>query len=420
MSLRAAISSLEETITVEDEISLELEATRVMMENPRTPIHFKNLGGREAVANLWTDRGRIARALGMNESEIMKRLLDALSCPQPSMEVEDAPFRQNVVEDIDLRELPIPKFFPGDGGRYITSAVAVAEQDGKRNLSFHRLKLIDEHRFAIRLVPRHLFTMHRIARERGEDLPVAFAIGVCPSVLLAGAASVDFGQDEMEIASAIRRLGRGESVEVARINNGLMVPAHAEYVLEGRITSGTADEGPFVDITGTYDRIREQPVVEIDRIYHRDNPLFHVVLPGGLEHYLLMGMPREPVIFRTVRQVVPRVHDVRLTEGGCCWLHGIVSITKNKEGDAKNAIMAAFTGHPSMKRVVVVDGDVDVHDDQMVEWAMATRFQASRDLVIVNDAAGSSLDPSSSGLTSKVGLDATKPLGTREFDRAVL
>jgi UbiD family decarboxylase len=420
MSLRAAINGSEETITIEKEVSVDLEATRIMLEHPKSPVHFMNLNGQEAVANLWTDRTRIAKALGMQPRDILGNFLDALSSPEKTLEVDDAPFRQNVIEDFDLRDLPIPKFFPKDGGRYITSAVAVAEQKGQRNLSFHRMMLLDDRRFAIRLVPRHLFTMHRMAMERGEDLPVAFCIGVCPSILLGGASSVDFGQDEMEIASALRLSGLGQSVEIARTDGGLPVPAYAEYVLEGRITSQTIDEGPFVDITGTYDRIREQPVVEIDRIYHQDHPIFHVVLPGGLEHFLLMGMPREPIIFKTVRQVIPRVHGVRLTEGGCCWLHGVVSITKNKEGDGKNAIMAAFTGHPSMKKVTVVDGDVDVYDDQAIEWAEATRFQASRDMVVIDDAAGSSLDPSSTGLTSKVGIDATKPMWTDEFDRATL
>jgi UbiD family decarboxylase len=96
----------------------------------------------------------------------------------------------------------------------------------------------------------------------------------------------------------------------------------------------------------------------------------------------------------------------------------VVSITKNKEGDAMNAIMAAFTGHPSMKKVTIVDQDVDIYDDRQVEWAVATRFQAHRGLVVVNNAAGSSLDPSSDGTTSKMGIDATKPIGSKGFDLA--
>jgi UbiD family decarboxylase len=180
------------------------------------------------------------------------------------------------------------------------------------------------------------------------------------------------------------------------------------------------DEGPFVDITGTYDDVRKQPVFKVDRVYKRRDPIFQIVLPGGLEHYLLMGLPREPAIFKSVNQVVPLVHGVRLTEGGCCWLHGVVSITKNKEGDAVNAIMAAFTGHPSLKKVIIVDEDVDIYDDRQVEWAVATRFQAHRGLLVVNNAAGSSLDPSAGGTTSKVGIDATKPIGSKAFDLARL
>ena len=420
MSLRAAVFASLDTIEVEKEVSTDLEATRIMLENPSSPIHFLNLGGGEAVANLWADRNRIANALGTNPKELMGNLMKAMSNPIRTNLIDNPQFLHNVKEDFDLRDLPIPKFFPGDGGRYVTAAVAVSEFEGHRNLSFHRMMLLDERRFAIRLVPRHLFTMHRLAQERGEDLPVAFCVGVCPTTLLAAACSVDYGQDEMEIGSALRKLSLGEGADVALTKGGLPVPAYSEIVLEGRITSDTADEGPFVDITGTYDRVREQPVVEIDRIHHVDHPIFHLVLPGGLEHFLLMGMPREPIIYKTVRQVVPRTHDVRLTEGGCCWLHGVVSITKNKEGDGKNAIMAAFTGHPSMKRVIVVDEDVDVHDDAAVEWAVATRSQADRDMVIIKDAAGSSLDPSSTGLTSKVGIDATKPIGSDEFKRATL
>ncbi|MGN0098042.1 MAG: UbiD family decarboxylase domain-containing protein, partial [Candidatus Methanomethylophilaceae archaeon] len=170
-------------------------------------------------------------------------------------------------------------------------------------------------------------------------------------------------------------------------------------------------EGPFVDITGTYDFERQQPVIAVDKVWTCDDPMFHLLLPGGNEHYMLMGLPREPMILKTVRQAVPRVKNVRLTEGGCCWLNGVVSIKKNKEGDGVNAIMAAFTGHPSMKNVIIVDDDIDIFDDRQVEWAVATRMQGDR-IIRIPGAAGSSLDPSSHGKTTwKVGFDATIPVG---------
>ena len=407
--------------TIDRTVPLEIEPTRILMEEQRSPVLFKDLNGRMAAGNLWSDRDRVTDALGLKKGGLTKALLQALASPRPVEEVKKAGFEDIVKEKFDLMDLPIPKYFPEDGGRYVTAGVAIAEFEGKLNISFHRLMLMEGNKFAIRLVPRHLFTMHKLAKEKGEELKVAFVIGTCPSVLLAGATSTDFEMNELEIASALRFIGLKEGLKVRRTKTGIPVPADADYVLEGRLTSEMVDEGPFVDITGTYDIVRTQPVFQVDRLYQRKDAILHLILPGGLEHYLLMGLPREPVIFKTVRQVVPRIHAVRLTEGGCCWLNGVISITKNKEGDAMNAAMAAFTGHPSMKQVIVVDQDIDIYDDRQVEWAVASRFQASRGLLVINNAAGSSLDPSAEGTTSKLAIDATKPLGdTKAFDKATL
>ncbi|NLL95050.1 MAG: UbiD family decarboxylase [Thermoplasmatales archaeon] len=384
------------------------DASRAMAEDQGRTVFFESLNGRKAVGNLFSTREKIAAALGVEPSDFMAMFSDAIDNPVPTKVAKDAPFRKNVLEK-DLTKLPICKYYPGDRGRYIASGVVVAERDGKRNVSFHRMLIAGKDRIAIRLVPRHLFTMHKAALEAGEDLKVSICIGARPEVLLSAAVSTDYGKDELEIASAMHKAAFGKPLPVGRTDNGLLVPM-ADYVIEGRITAETMDEGPFVDITGTYDEVRKQPVIEVDKIWSCDDPVMHLLLPGGNEHFLFMGMPREPMIFKTVRQAVPRVHGVRLTEGGCCWLNGVVSITKNKEGDGVNAIMAAFTGHPSMKNVVVVDADVDIHDDRAVEWAVATRFQADR-LVVVKDAAGSSLDPSADGTTCKMGIDATLPLG---------
>jgi len=421
MAIQSLLGRMSGVRTIDRAVPLELEPTRILMEEQRSPVMFQDLNGRKAAGNLWSDRDRVTEVLGLPKGGLTAALLQALSCPRPVEEVEKAGFEDIVTEDFDLMDLPIPKYFPEDGGRYVTAGVAIAEFEGKLNISFHRLMVLPGNRFAIRLVPRHLFTMHKMAKEKGLDLKVAFVIGTCPSVLLAGATSTDYEVNELEIASALRHIGLGEGLQVRRTRYGLPVPADADYVLEGRLTAETVDEGPFVDISGTYDLVRKQPVFQVDRMYQRKDAVLHLVLPGGLEHYLLMGLPREPVIFRAVRQVVPRIHAVRLTEGGCCWLHGVISITKNKEGDAMNAAMAAFSGHPSMKKVIVVDKDIDIYDDRAVEWAVATRFQASRGLLVVNNAAGSSLDPSTEGTTSKVAIDATKPIGdSGPFEKAVL
>jgi UbiD family decarboxylase len=183
------------------------------------------------------------------------------------------------------------------------------------------------------------------------------------------------------------------------------------------------DEGPFVDLTGTYDIVRKQPVVEIVGITRRKETLFQAILPGGSEHKLLMGLPKEARMYEAITRAVPEVKGVRLTLGGSCWFHAVVSVKKQADGDGKNVLMAAFGSNPSVKHVVVVDEDVDIDDVSEVEWAVATRLQGDKDIIFIKRARGSSLDPSSDQeklLTTKVGFDATIPWSKprEKFERA--
>ena len=188
----------------------------------------------------------------------------------------------------------------------------------------------------------------------------------------------------------------------------------AELVLIAEMTGQEHSEGPFLDLTETPDIVRQQRVARIKKIYTKPYPFFHGLLPGGLEHKILMGMPREPTIYREVSKVC-QVKDVLVTPGGCSWLHGAVSIKKSSVDDGMKAIKAAFEGHKSMKHVFVVDDDIDIHDPNQIEWAMATRFQGDKDMLVLENQKGSSLDPSSNletRETTKIGCDLTIP-----FDR---
>ena len=385
MSVKESISG--DVVTVQGPVDPDTcDVTRKLMEDQSKTVVYEDLNGGKAVGNLFSTREKIAAALNVPMDGIVEHLLHAITNPEPC-EIVDRPEFREVSAELDLMKLPIPKYFPEDGGRYITSGVIVTDYNGTKNVSFHRMMIMDRNHIAVRLVPRHLFTIYNTAKKNGEELRIAICVGARAEVLLAAATSMDFGADELEVASSMFRKGHGTPLKVGRCDNGLLVPADTDYVLEGRITLNETKEGPFVD------------------------PIFHALLPGGWEHYMLMGLPREPMILKTVRQAVPRVKNVRLTEGGCCWLNGVVSIAKNKEGDGVNAIMAAFTGHPSMKQVIIVDDDIDIFDDKEVEWAVATRMQADR-ILMIPGAAGSSLDPSSHGKTTwKVGYDATIPLG---------
>jgi UbiD family decarboxylase len=212
-------------------------------------------------------------------------------------------------------------------------------------------------------------------------------------------------------------LEKTELVKCKTVN--LEVPKDCEIVLEGRITKEKRAEGPFLDITGTQDKVREQPVIEIKCVTHRKNPIYQTLLPGKREHRLLMGMPKEPTIYNEVSKVCSCT-NVNITPGGCSWLHAVVQIKKAHADDGRKAIDAAFRGHGSLKHCVVVDDDIDIYDPNDVEWAIATRFQADKNAVIEPNQPGSSLDPSGDlcegkkAITCKGGIDATIPFDKKD------
>lgn len=192
----------------------------------------------------------------------------------------------------------------------------------------------------------------------------------------------------------------------------MVVPAEAEFVLTGVISSESSKEA-MVEMLGNYDALREQPIVEVHKLYHRKEAVYRDILPGGLEHRMLMSYPVEIKMNKAVRDVVPSTRKVVLTDGSCNWLHAVIQISKRLEGEPKNALIAAFAAHPSLKMATVVDDDIDPSDPGRVEYALATRFQASKGLVLIPGAKGSSLDPSADQeglLTDKLGIDATRSL----------
>ncbi|WP_297070425.1 UbiD family decarboxylase [Thermococcus sp.] len=420
--IREILMSFDDLVVVREPVEKKFGITRYLLKYKTQPVLFEDVDGWQVAGNIWSTRERIAGYLNVRKKGLTGFITEAMKNPRPFKKMNDAPFLKNSTEDFSLLELPVPRYYPKDGGHYFTSAMVVARgENGFTNISFHRIMVRDEKTAAIRLVPRHLYSMWKDKAEHGEELDVRIIVGNPVHLLLAGATSVPYGVSELEIASKMSEMAFGKPLEVVDVS-GIPVPVETELVFEAKITPELVDEGPFVDITGTYDYVRKQPLVVFERMYHVNDPIFHALLPGGYEHYMLMGLPKEPQIYASVKRVVPKVHGVRLTEGGAMWLHAVVSITKQHDGDGKNAILAALAGHPSLKHVVVVDEDIDIYDDREVEWAVATRFQADRDLVVVPNARGSSLDPSATkSLTAKWGIDATKPLDRKEeFERATL
>jgi len=366
-------------------------------------------------ANICASRSLIAEYLNIQPSQIVAKLLAAIEHPTKPQRIDNPSCFEVSEKQVDLNRLPLLLHAEKDGGKYISSAVIIARHpELGQNVSFHRLMQIGKDELAIRIVPRHLHTF--LEKSKG-DLPIAICIGNAPNVLLAGACSVELGRDELEIANSLEPLQVAKCAEA-----NCYVPAEAEFVLVGRITGKLHEEGPFIDLTETYDLVRSQHVVKVDRVYHRERPIYHALVPGGLEHKMLMGTPREPTIYREVSKVCDCA-DVFITPGGASWLHAIVKIRKRREDDGRMAIEAAFRGHASLKHVLIVDEDIDPTDQMDVEWAFATRFQGDRGLVIKAGETGSSLDPSAdpeTRRTTKVGFDATKPLEVKgkNFEKA--
>ncbi|MFX1475199.1 MAG: UbiD family decarboxylase, partial [Promethearchaeota archaeon] len=371
--------------------------------------------GYRIVGNICCTKESIASYLGIGKSKIISTLAQAIEQRSLPKVVEKAPCQEVVESKVDLSKVPILLHNKRDGGPYISSAVVVtSHEDYGQNLDFHRAMPISKDRMSTRIVARRNF--HTFLEKKGE-LPVAFCVGNSPNILVAAATSVEIGINELEIANAL------EPIRVVKAKTSdLLIPADCEWVLEGRVyLNKRHDEGPFIDLTGTYDVVRQEPVFEVKCITHRKDAIWQALLPGALEHRVLMGMPREPTIFRKVIEAGVKCLDVNINPGGCSWLHAIVQIDKQKEGDGKLAIDAAFAGHRSCKHVFVVDKDVDIYDPLQVEWAMATRFQGDQDLVVKPKERGSSLDPSGepgTHLTTKMGFDLTKPLKGTGYDLA--
>jgi UbiD family decarboxylase len=394
-------------VRISKPVSTKYEIAAVMKKLDGKPLLFENVQGFgfKVAANIISTRDLLAEGIGAKKEDMIKVISNAIERPKPPKIVK--PDYQEM--PCDLTKLPILTYYKEDGGPYIASAIVVAQdKEYGLNSSYHRMMVISKDELVFRVLPRH-FDQYL---QRGLT-KFAICIGNPTQVMLASAISAELGKSELSIANT---LSESRLLDL----DGILAP-ESEFVMIAEVTGRTAREGPFLDLTETPDIVREQPVFKVVKIFARKDPIFHALLPGGLEHKILMGLPREPTIFREVNKVCS-CKNVLITPGGCSWLHGVVQISKKNPDDGKKAIDAAFRGHASMKHVIVVDEDIDIYNPNDVEWAIATRFQADKDSVIKPKEKGSSLDPSSNlqtRETTKVGIDATIPSDRKrsEFQR---
>jgi 2,5-furandicarboxylate decarboxylase 1 len=399
-------------------LRFELAAVAKRLDGLRATL-FPRPGGHPipVVSGLISDRGWMAEAMGVEPGDVLANFQHAALHPIAWRETSSGPAQEIVHRQVDLeRLLPLPTHNEHDSGPYVTAGLMITRnpRTGKQNVSIHRCQVSGPNRLGVLLLPRHAHMFFEMAEERGAPLAAAIVVGVDPLTLLASQAIAPIDVDELEIAGALHR--RPLCV-VKCLTNDLRVPAEAEIVIEGCFLPGVREpEGPFGEFPQYYGERAQRHVMEIDAVTHRKDAMFHTIVGGGLEHLLLGAIPREATLLSHLQRSFPNVRDVHLAPGGACRYHLYVQIHKRQEGEAKNIMLGAFAGHYDVKHVIVVDEDVDIRNPNEVEWAVATRFQADRDLVIVAESQGSKLDPSTrDGVGAKMGLDATKPLHAAEM-----
>ena len=385
-------------------VKLEKEARR------RPVLLFEKVKGTPfpVLTNLHASRWRLALAMNSAPEEMLKTYLRAMERPIPPRLVKTGPVKDVVLTGsrINLHDLPQIVHHEGDAGAYITAAISFArDPTGETwNCAYNRLMIKGRDTTSIHLTAgKHLWEFQRIAEARGEPLPVAFAIGVHPAIALGALAIGSIDEDERAIMGGLF----GEPLELVKCETSeVLVPAHAELVIEAEILpAARTAEGPFGEFTGYSLGERAREVVKVKAVTHRAGALFQDIAVAHLDHMLLSTIPMEANLYRAVRAMVPSVKAVRVPGPFTCY----VSIEQRLPGQAKNAILAVLGADLYMKRVVVVDQDVDIFDDRQVTWALATRCQPDRDITIITHARGSDLDPSTKedGYSAKWGVDAT-------------
>jgi len=400
-------------VTREIDPAYEITAFVVKLEKERRQrpiLLFENVKGTRfpVLTNLHASRGRLAQAINSAPDAMLRTYLRAMEAPIAPRIVPSGPVKEVVQRgaEVDLYALPQIVHHEGDAGPYVTAAISFAKDPASEtwNCAYNRLMIQGRDTTSIHLtLGKHLWEFQQIAEQRGEPLPLALVIGVHPAIALGALAIGSIDEDERAIMGALL----GEPLELVKCETSdVLVPAHAELVLECEILPGKRTaEGPFGEFTGYSLGERQREVVKVRAITHRRDAMFQDITVAHLDHMLLSTIPMEANLYRAVRAMVPSVRAVRVPAPFTCY----VSIEQRLTGQAKNAIMAVFGADLYMKRVVVVDHDVDVFDDRQVTWAIATRCQPDRDITVITNARGSDLDPSSKedGYTAKWGVDAT-------------
>jgi UbiD family decarboxylase len=421
-----------EVVRVTEPVSTDFDVMALVLEYERRrrfPILLlERVRGSDIpiVCNVVASRRALAFALGVDEARLAVEYARRIKDPIKPIVVGDPPFRQRVLAgpDLDLARLPIPTYFPGDAGRYLTAGLLVARdpETGVETEGYHRFQVKGRDRLGVSLHSRRrMFEYQRRAEARKQSLPCAIALGVHPLVSMGSLAYPPAEVGKFEVVGGLL----GAPLEVAPCATiDLQVPAAAEIVIEGEILAGVREpEGPFGEFTGYFSRRSTEHVFVAQAIAMRERPWFQSIGSGRAgDHITTLGLVREAEIHNALGRVIPNVTGVHVPLSGTSSFTAYVAIKQSRPGEAKHVIPIVLGVDHYLKLVIVVDDDIDVFDESEVLWAVATRMQADRDLVTIGGSLGAMLDPSADerGVTAKLGIDATRPFGEPFADKLVM
>ncbi len=421
-----------EVVHVTEPVSIEHDVMALVLEYERRrryPILiFERVDGYDIpiVANVVASRRALAFALGVPESALAAEYGRRIKEHVKPVVDTDPPFRDRVVtgDDVDLTALPIPLYFPGDAGRYLTAGMLVARdpETGVETEGYHRFQLKGRNRMGVSLHSRRrMFEYQRRAEAKGQPLPCAVVLGLHPLISMGSLAYPPPDVGKFEVVGGLF----GEPLQVAGCTSiDLHVPAAAEIVIEGEILPGIREpEGPFGEFTGYFSRRSTEHVFVARTLAMRERPWFQSIGSGRAgDHITTLGLIREAEIMNALARVIPNVKAVHVPLSGTSSFTAYVSIRQGRPGEAKHVIPIALGVDHYVKLVIVVDDDIDVFDESDVLWAVATRMQPDRDLVVISGSLGALLDPSADerGVTAKLGIDATRPFGEPFAEKLVM
>ncbi|HXG52585.1 MAG TPA: UbiD family decarboxylase [candidate division Zixibacteria bacterium] len=427
----------QDIFVVDREVDPEHEVCAIVekfeRENRFPLVFFKRIKGSgfPLVINLGATYERLALALGSpSVPQMVRDLAERERQPLPVREIpaSEAPVKQVVLrgKDADLDLFPILVHNEGDAGKYINAAAMICRQrrTGAVNVGIYRHQKQGRRQLGLMINPANHGNYVRAEYEdHGEPMEVALAIGHHPALAMAAVSKQAGVGQELEVAGAFL----GEPLEVVKAETvALMVPARSEIVIEGVVPPHKRHyEGPFGEWPHYYYKEGEQPYIEVTAITMRKNPIYQSIHSAHFEHNIIGAAPRLGSLFRRVQEAVPSLTGVNMPISGAARAHCYISLKKRAEGEPKQAALAAFVTDPNIKHVIVVDDDIDVFNETQVLWALAMRFQADRDLVIIPNIIGSHLNPTAYGhdrlqkgpMETKLIFDATKPLPPYDFPK---